>query len=251
MRQNIYDNKIFNTLYDEMRNDDKKISANDLIEIPTIRSMLPDLKGKRVLELGCGYGDSCAYFIDEGATFVLGTDISEHMINIAKKRHADKSCKFQILAMEDISTIKDKFDVIVSSLAFHYVEDFDKLTADIHKLLKNEGMLIFSQEHPIGTGTILTESCHNDDFIEIDGKNYYLVSDYNINGKRIVNWNNCDVIKYHRNFSYIINTLQKNNFKILDILEPTPTDYVLDKKPRYKNQFDKPFFLFIKAQKDN
>ncbi len=249
MKQNIYDNKTFYTLYDSMRNDKNKLSANDLIEIPTIRSMLPDLKGKRILELGCGYGDNCAYFQEMGADYVLGTDISEHMINMAKTRHNDSQCEFQILAMEDISSIHDKFDLVISSLAFHYVANFEKLLKDIHNLLKDEGLLIFSQEHPIGTGTILNEACHDSDLINLGNKDYYLVSDYNINGQRIVQWNNCEVIKYHRSFSYIINTLQKCGFKIEDILEPTPTKEVLERKPRYKNQFDKPFFLFIKAQK--
>ncbi len=249
MKQNIYDNETFYTIYDEMRNDDKKLSANDLIEIPTIRSMLPDLNDKRILELGCGYGDNCAYFAELGAKYILGTDISEHMIDIAKTKHMSSNCKFQVLAMEDIASIPDKFDLIISSLAFHYVEDFDKLMGDIHRLLKEDGLLVFSQEHPIGTCTILNEACNDSDNINLGDKNYYLVSDYNINGKRIVNWNNCDVIKYHRNFSYIINTLQKNNFKIEDILEPTPNEEILSKKPRYKNQFDKPFFLFIKARK--
>ena len=249
MKQNIYDNETFYTLYDEMRNDDKKLSANDLIEIPTIRGMLPDLRGKRVLDLGCGYGDNCAYFAESGAKYVLGTDISEHMIGIAKSTHMNSNCKFQVLAMEDISSIPDKFDIVISSLAFHYVEDFDKLLKDIHKLLKENGLLIFSQEHPIGTGTILNDACNEEDCIDLGNKNYFLVSDYNVNGKRIVDWNNCKVVKYHRNFSCIINTLQRQNFKIEDILEPTPSDEVLAKKPRYKNQFDKPYFLFIKAKK--
>lgn len=250
MKQNIYDNETFYTLYDNMRNDDKKLSANDLIEIPTIRSMLPDLRDKRILELGCGYGDNCAYFDELGAKYILGTDISEHMIGIAKERHTNSKCKFQVLAMEDISSVPDKFDLVISSLAFHYVEDFEKLLKDIYKLLKDDGLLIFSQEHPIGTGTILNGACNGSDNIDLGGKNYYLVSDYNINGKRIVDWNDCKVVKYHRNFSCIINTLHRCNFKIEDILEPTPTEEILKRKPRYKNQFDKPFFLFIKARKD-
>ena len=114
MKQNIYDNETFYTLYDSMRNDNQKLSANDLIEIPTIKGMLPDLKGKRILELGCGYGDNCAFFSKSGAEYVLGTDISEHMISIANDKHKDTDCKFQILAMEDISNISDQFDLVIS-----------------------------------------------------------------------------------------------------------------------------------------
>lgn len=52
MKQNIYDNPVFFKGYNDMRNNKKGSSANDLIEIPTNRNMLPDLKNKRVLELG-------------------------------------------------------------------------------------------------------------------------------------------------------------------------------------------------------
>ena len=63
MKQNIYDNSVFFDGYNNMQNDKKGTSANDLIEIPTIRSMLPDLTSKKVLELGCGYGENCPYFL--------------------------------------------------------------------------------------------------------------------------------------------------------------------------------------------
>ena len=207
MKQNIYDNSNFFKEYNNMRNEKKGTSANDLIEIPTIRKMLPDLTNKTVLE-------------------------------------------FDILAIEDISKINKKFDLIISSLAIHYVADLEKALKDIYNLLNTNGYFIFSQEHPIGTGTILSAECSGKDNIKIGDKNYFLVSDYNINGKRIVDWNNCNVVKYHRNFSYIINTIIKCNFKIVEILEPIPNEEILNIKPKYKNQFDKPYFLFIKVVKN-
>jgi len=249
MKQNIYDNPVFFKGYNDMRNLKKGVNANDLIEIPTIRKMLPDLRNKRILELGCGYGESCKYFLDQGASYILGTDISSNMINIAKENVKNEKCQFKVLAMEDISKIEDKFDLVVSSLAVHYVEDFEKLLHDIYNLLNENGYFIFSQEHPIGTGTILNSKCDGKDNIDLGGKNYYLVSDYNINGRRIVDWNNCDVIKYHRNFSYIINTIIKCDFKIEEILEPVPDQKTLKLMPKYKNQFDKPYFLFVKVSK--
>ena len=49
-QQNIYDNEIFFEGYKKIR--DNKINANNLFEIPALFSMLPDLKNKRVLDLG-------------------------------------------------------------------------------------------------------------------------------------------------------------------------------------------------------
>lgn len=250
MKQNIYDNDIFFEGYHEMRTTKKGTSANDLIEIPTIRSMLPDLTGKKVLDLGCGYGENAKFFIEKGASYVLGTDISTNMIDIANKENYFDNVEFKVLAMEDISNLDEKFDVVISSLAVHYVEDYEKLLTDIYNLLNDGGMFIYSQEHPIQTGTILNKECNGSDNIYLGDKQYYLVSDYNRNGKRIVNWNNCDVVKYHRNFSYIINTIIKTNFEIDEIIEPIPNDEILKVKPKYENQFNRPYFLFIKMSKN-
>lgn len=249
MKQNIYDNDNFFNSYLGMRKDKKGTSANDLIEIPTIRSMLPNFKNKKVLELGCGSGENSLYFINNGALGYLGTDISSNMINFAKEKYHDVKIKFEVMAMEDLSKLTGKYDVVVSSLAIHYVENFNKLCHDVYNILNDKGYFIFSQEHPIGTGVILNKECNLKDTIKIGDKDYFLVSDYNNNGKRVVNWYDQSVVKYHRNFSYIINTILKNNFSIIEFREPLPTKEILEIKPKYKNQFDKPYFLFIKLQK--
>ncbi len=249
MKQNIYDNETFFNQYESMRNDVTIPSANDLIEIPNIRKMLPELRGKRILELGCGSGENIKYYLNNGATYVYATDISRNMIALAKEKNNYENVKIEIMAMEDISNIQEKFDVVISSLAVHYVEDYDKLCHDIYHLLNEEGYFIYSQEHPIGTGTILMPSCHCEDKLFIDDKYYKIVSDYNRNGKRIVDWNDCDVVKYHRNFSFIINTLLKNNFKIVEFLEPIPTEEIIELKPSTIYQYDVPYFLFVKVKR--
>lgn len=48
------------------------------------------------------------------------------------------------MPMEDIGTIKERFDVVVSFLAFHYVEDYQSLIASIYQLLNDNGVLMFS-----------------------------------------------------------------------------------------------------------
>ncbi len=171
------------------------------------------------------------------------------MINLAKERNQNEKIDYKVLAMEDINELKDKYDLVVSSLAIHYIKDFDKLLNEVYELLNDNGYFIFSQEHPIETATILNEECHGKDNIDIGNKNYFLISDYNINGKRIVDWHNCKVIKYHRNFSNIINSIIKSGFQIEEIVEPIPNSKILNLKPKYKNQFDRPYFIFIKLIK--
>lgn len=74
-KQNIYDDEVFFEHFRTLREDE--INFNDVIETPIITSMLPDLKGKKVLDIGCGMGQHARQYAQMGAASVLGTDISE------------------------------------------------------------------------------------------------------------------------------------------------------------------------------
>lgn len=248
MKQNVYDNKTFSVAYDKMRKDDKGRNANDLVEIPNFRKLIPNVKEKKILDLGCGYGENDKYCRDLGAKEILGIDISEHMIKIAEKNNADENIKYKVMAMEDISKIKEKFDIVISSLAFHYVKDYEKLIKDIYNLLNDNGILIFSIDHPLRIASKF-EPWMKKNYTEINGKWFLLVSDYNREGIREKEWNGVMVKKYHRNFSSLINGLVNSGFKIDKILEPIPDEESIKIIPRYINQYDRPYFLFIRAKK--
>lgn len=246
MIQNVYDNQDFFKEYKSMR--DRKINANELIEIPIMKSMLPDLKGKNVLDLGCGEGEMSCYFAQMGSNSVLGLDISENMLMEAKKQNVYPNVHFQKMAMEDIGQIEEKFDVIFSSLAFHYIEDFEKLMKDISSLLKEGGMLLFSQEHPVVLASILPKGMPK--YVEVDGKRVFNLCDYNQNGERKFNWNIEGVVKYHRNFSSIVNAIIKAGMNILEIQESYASEEAVRIVSKYKYQKDRPYFLFVKAKKN-
>ena len=211
---------------------------------------LPDLSGKRVLDLGCGIGNNCIKAIELGAIYVLGTDISKNMINLAYKTNSNEKIEYKNIAMENIDSINQKFDVVISSLAFHYVEDYDKLLKDIYKLLNKDGLLIFSQRHPLSTGTILNNECHSSSKLKLGDKEYKLISDYNVNGPRVTNWLGGTYTKYHRNFSTLINGLINNNYKICKVVEPIASEENVKKNSKYKNQLNAPYFMIIIASKN-
>ena len=247
--QNIYDNKKFFDEYIKMR--DGEINANNLIEKPMFRALMPKLQGKRVLDLGCGYGDLCVYAIENGAIKAVGTDISKKMIELAKEKNSNKIIEYFIKPMEKIDDLDEKFDVILSSLAFHYVEDYAKLIKDISNLLKPNGVLLFSQEHPMVTAMTQPQNGKKiDKKLDLEGKRYYLVSDYNNVGKRVITWNVDGVIKYHRNMETVLNTLIDNGLKIERIEESKALEQAIKLEPKYVNQKDRPMFLFVRARKD-
>ncbi|MBQ7905080.1 MAG: methyltransferase domain-containing protein [Spirochaetaceae bacterium] len=243
-QQNIYDNEIFFAGYKKIR--ENQVNANNLFEIPALFSMMPNLKDKTILDLGCGFGEHCKGFVERGAKKVIGIDISEKMLEIAKQENADSKITYINMPMENIFELTEKFDIVISSLAFHYVEDFAGVVKNVYNLLNENGAFIFSQENPLCT-------CHSGGqrwTKDENGNKLYLnLSNYGIEGERESTWFVDDVKKYHRTFSSIINTLIETGFKIEKLIEPLPTEDLLKKYPDYKDLFHKPDFLLVKCTK--
>lgn len=242
--QNIYDNDEFFSGYKKLR--DNEYNSNSLIEQPAIKDLLPDLKGKTVLDLGCGFGANCVDFIKRGAVEVIGIDISEKMLNLAGKDNAVPGIKYVSLDMNDIDKLSGKFDVAYSSLSFHYIEDFNKLISNIFNLLNNNGILIFSQEHPLTTAPQKGVSWNRD---EKGNKVSYNVSDYLDIGERKVTWFIDGVIKYHRTISSILNIIINNGFVIEKVVETMPDSKAIAIMPAWGKEIHKPDFLVIRARK--
>lgn len=243
-KQNIFDNEIFFDGYKKIR--DNEINANNLFEIPALLSMMPPLTGKRVLDLGCGFGEHCKLFVENGAQKVVGIDISSKMLEIAKAENSDPKIVYRNMAIEDISRLNESFDVVVSSLAFHYIEDFEDVVKNIYALLDTSGVFLFSQEHPLVTSHSGGNRWTRD---ENGNKIHMNLANYGIEGERSSTWFVDNVKIYHRTFSRIINTLIKTGFSIEQIIEPLPTDELLAEYPDYKDLLHKPDFLLVKVRK--
>ena len=245
--QPIFDNEIFFQEYKTLRETEN--NYNDLLEQPTMEKLLPDLQGKTVLDLGCGYGKNCLDFIQKGAERVVGIDVSEKMLAVARSKYSHKKIEYLTMDIDNVSLLNEKFDFIYSSLAFHYVEDFSKLAINLHKLLDEDGRLLFSQEHPLVTATIDGKQHYNKD----GNGNYcsFTFSNYGQGGRRDTFWYMDGVIKYHRTLGEIVTALANANFIIETVSEPLPSKTALEKMPSLVKEYVKPTFLIVKARKAN
>lgn len=108
-----------------MRKND--LGFNNLIEQPIIRSLLPAFNGKIVVDIGCGFGDFCQYDAAQGASKIKGIDPSINRIDQAKKNTLEKNIEYECIPVELYCTEENQYDIIVSSVAFHYVKDFPQL----------------------------------------------------------------------------------------------------------------------------
>ena len=205
---------------------------NRLVEQPTIRALLPDLAGKAVLDMGCGFGANCMDFVQRGAKNVVGIDVSQKMLDAACEENFHEKITYRRMGMEDIGGLDDCFDLVFSSMTVHYAADFDKLIRDVRCILADGGVFLFSQEHPINTAS---------------GGGARQISDYLIEGSREIEWLGQKSIRYHRSFSHITNALIQEDFTIINVVEPMPTADAIEIAPRFSTETHSPTSLIIKA----
>lgn len=242
MKENKYDDEIFFEKYGEMSRSKKGLEGAG--EWHELKKILPDFQGRKVLDLGCGYGWHCKYAVEHGAAHVIGTDISKKMLETAKARNASENIEYRRAAMEDLEFPAKTFDIVFSSLAFHYVRDFSRLVNNISGWLVPGGKFVFSVEHPVFTayGT-------QDWYYDENGKIlHFPVDNYYYEGEREAVFLGEKVTKYHRTLTTYLNVLLENNFVIEHIVEPQPPEEMLDLEGM-RDEMRRPMMLLVGAEK--
>lgn len=242
MKENKYDNDIFFEKYSQMSRSKHGLSGAG--EWETLKKMLPDFKGKQVLDLGCGYGWHCIYAVENGAASVVGIDISHKMLETAKEKTKFSEVEYRCCAMEDVDYPSESFDIILSSLAFHYIKDYNSLVRNIYRMLTPGGMLVFTVEHPVFTAQG-TQDWYYDEKGEIL---HFPVDNYYYEGERTAVFLGEKVIKYHRTLTTYLNTLLTHGFILNQIVEPQPPESMMD-IPGMKDEMRRPMMLVVSATK--
>ena len=242
MKQNKYDDKTFFEKYSQMDRSVKGLEGAG--EWKTLESMLPDFKGKRVLDLGCGFGWHCQYAVEHGAKAVTGVDISEKMLAGAREKTDDSICYIQ-MPIEEISFEQDSFDVVISSLAFHYLESFDQIARKVSSCLASGGDFVFSVEHPVFTAY----GSQNWYYDENGNILHFPVDRYFFEGKREAEFLGEKVIKYHKTLTTYINGLIQGGFELTGVVEPQPSAHLLETVKGMEDELRRPMMLIVSAKK--
>ena len=243
MKQNIYDDPGFFERYSAMpRSVEGLQQAGEWHEL---RAVLPPLQGRSLLDLGCGFGWHCRYAAEQGAARVVGVDLSENMLCRAAEINGGSGIEYRRAAIEDIDFASESFDVVLSSLALHYVRDLDAAFARVFAVLKRGGDFVFSIEHPVFTALE-----KQDWFYGEDGEILHSPLDnYQDEGVRHSNWMADDVVKYHRTVSGVLNSLLSAGFALTRLAEPRPDPALLAERPELKHEDRRPIFLIVSARK--
>lgn len=239
--RNEYENETFFAQYAQMPRSKEGLSAAG--EWHQLRLLLPELKGKRVLDLGCGYGWHSKYAVDQGAKEVLGLDLSPKMLEEALRWNWDDRLRYRVCAIEEYEYPENAWDCVISNLALHYVADLDIVFQKIWRTLVPDGVFVFNIEHPVFTAGV------EQDWVYDEGGKplHWPVDDYFKPGLRVTNFLGCQVEKQHHTLTQILMGLLETGF-VLEAVEEAQPPRAMMKLPGMKDELRRPMMLLVRAR---
>jgi SAM-dependent methyltransferase len=127
-------------------NDEGAFNAS--YERPATIALLGDVSGRRVLEAGCGPGALTAWLTDHGAA-VTALDVSPEMVRLARERVGRGAKILEADLAQPLTFAADRsMDLVVASLVLHYVKDWAPVLDEFHRVLADDGAVVFSTHHP-------------------------------------------------------------------------------------------------------
>jgi len=242
MTQNIYDNDEFFAGYSRLG---RSVAGLDgAAEWPSLRAMLPPLRGARIVDLGCGFGWFCRWAREQGAAAVRGIDVSEKMLARARAETADPAITYERADLETLDLPERAFDLVYSSLTFHYLENLERLLGQVHRAAAPGGRLVCSVEHPVYTAPTRPGW-----ITDADGRKHWPVNCYQLEGARTTDWLAPGVVKHHRTMTTHLNLLIELGFALRRIEEWGPTAEQIAAQPNLAEERERPMFLLIAADR--
>lgn len=238
----IFDQESFFDKYAQMER--SKEGLKEAGEWHALKTLLPPLKHKDILDLGCGYGHHLDFFLEKEARWVHGIDASERMLEVTRATYHDKRIKLEHCAIEAFAYPIQRYDLVFSSLALHYIEDYETVVKRVFRTLRDRGEFVFSVEHPVYTAQG-AQKWHEQDGVVM----HWPVDRYFDEGWRESLFLDEAIPKYHRTLESYINVLLREGFTLLRLIEPTPSEEKRN-QPGFTDELRRPMMLCIKARKE-
>jgi SAM-dependent methyltransferase len=238
--RNLYDDPAFLAGYSTLPRSVQGLEGAP--EWPAIRAMLPAIEGRRIVDLGCGFGWFCRWAAEQGAAEVLGLDRSSAMLDRARAFGAQPGITYREADLEQLSLPEARFDFAFSALALHYLADAGRFFAAVHRALAPGGWLVFSTEHPIFMAPRQPGWA-----VDAEGRKTWPLDQYLVEGQRVTDWFVEGVVKYHRLMATTLNLLIGAGFTIRHVEEFCPSDAQIAAQPELAEERERPMFLMVSA----
>ena len=175
---------------------------------------------------------------------MLGLDLSEKMLEVARRKTSQPQVEYRRGSMEEAAFPSGSFQVVLSSLALHYVEDYPALVRKVREWLAPGGDFVFTCEHPVFTA----QGPQDWEYGEDGSIRHFPVDRYFLEGKRDACFLGEHVVKYHRTLTTLLETLLENGFVLLHVKEPQPPAEMLS-RPGWADELRRPMMLAVAARR--
>ena len=240
--QNVYDDEEFFDAYSRLPRSQYGLDAAG--EWPAMQELLPPLAGCRVVDLGCGYGWFCRWAAARGAATVLGIDLSERMLDRARRDTTDHAITYDRQDLDHVELPLSSFDLAYSSLTVHYLLGVDAFFGRVFTTLVPGGAFVFSAEHPIYTAPTHPRFVTAD-----DGTIGWPVDGYLVEGPRTTDWLAPGVVKQHRTIETYHSSLRRAGFEVEHLVEWGPTVEQIAAHPDWAVEVERPQFLLVACRR--
>lgn len=209
--------------------------ANAYYERPAMLALAGDVAGRNILDAGCGSGSLSSALRDRDAT-VTGIDASAGMVELARQRLGD-GVDLQVADLNDPLPFDDgSFDDVIASLVLHYIEDWGPTLSEMRRVLRPDGRLFASVDHPIVAYTI-----------QEPWPDYFANTSYEFEwefgGKRV------PMRFWRKSLQQMLNAFASAGFRLTSITEPQPLPEAREVHPDGFAHFSAaPGFLFFALQ---
>ncbi len=209
---------------------------NAYYDRPNTLKLIPEVNGKHILDAACGPGKYAEILLSQGAK-ITGFDLSPKMVAHAKNRNKGLGDFFVHDMSNPLNMIENAtFDTVVCALAMHYLEDWNKAMQEFHRVLKPNGTLVISIEHPFFEYLYFK----SDAYFEIEPVN----ATWSGFGKPV------KVHSFRRSLHECIQPITNNGFLIDQLIEPKPVAEFEKLDPRHFKELNEfPSFMHIRAIK--
>jgi ubiquinone/menaquinone biosynthesis C-methylase UbiE len=212
---------------------------------PAMFRMLGKIRGKKVLDLGCGEGFNTRMMARRGAE-VTGIDFAEKMLSLAKdsEKRDRLGIKYYICNATKLSIFKNStFDIVSSFMTIQDIANYRQALKEVNRVLKKNGRLVIGTTHPCFEKTLYRDKRYHRDERYFKNKTYKLYWKM----KRLTK--HFTTTSFHRTLTEYSDALHKAGFVISRIIEPKPTKKGLKIHPNLDEQLLFPQSIVIEMIK--
>jgi len=236
--------------YFERRKNRKRFDYNRDIDVPALIKIIGSVKGKTILDIGCGFGDHAVKLSKQNYKKFIGFDISGELIKLASEQRIPKAT-FEVGDMgKKLKYDNSYFDVVISGLAIHYNKNINFLFKEVNRVLKRGGHFCFSTGNPIYNLINISK----DHLIGVKGLSsgkMIILGDYFDESAKLNDLGGLGKINIHNfTFETLIKAGLNNGFELVDYKDAKPVRSSKKLNPdKYKLTTTLPTFMIFKFKK--